>query len=245
MISAIIQARTTSTRLPGKIFLPIKGKPLIWHVCNRLTFCKEIDEIIVATTNDISDDQVESWCQENSINFFRGSLDNVLKRYYEAAKKFNAKTIIRITCDDPFKDAQVIDDMIKIFYEKNLDFLTNNNPPSFPEGLDVEIFSYEALEIAVMNAESDFEQEHVTQYFYRNQDKFKLDNFSYNKDISEIRLTVDTQKDLDVACAIYDHLYQDKKYFDLNAIINFITTNNDILQINQDVKRSFMYQKGR
>ncbi|MCP4157904.1 MAG: NTP transferase domain-containing protein, partial [bacterium] len=164
---AIIQARTGSTRLPGKVFLKLKGKPLIWHVVERLKGSREIDGILLATTENPNDQKLETWAVEHDVPVFRGSEADVLSRYYHAAQSVEAGTIVRITADDPFKDHQVMDRIIRFYRENQLDFAYNNNPATYPEGLDVEVFSFEALEKAHRESKEPFEREHVTQYFYR------------------------------------------------------------------------------
>ena len=211
-IAAIIQARTGSTRFPSKVFALLADKPLLWHIVNRLTFCKKIDEIIVATTLNKNDDKIELWASENKIQVFRGSEADVLARYYEAAKFCKADVIVRITADDPFKDPDVIDNCIEILESQKLDFVCNNNPPSFPEGLDIEVFTFRALEIANIKSNDDFEREHVTQYFHRNPSCFKHINIPYVKNISYIRLTIDTQKDYEMSKILYKHLSSLYKY---------------------------------
>lgn len=243
MISAIIQARVDSTRLPNKIFAEIEGQPLIWHVVNRLKKSKYLDSIIIATTVNPNDDKIEEWATENQIKFFRGSEDNVLKRYYDAAKHFNATEIVRITADDPFKDYQIMDQVIEKFYAENADFACNNKPPSFPEGLDIEVFRFAAIERAYMNAKTNFEKEHVTQYFYKNPDLFKISTTSYHKNISYLRWTIDEDDDLEMARKVYKNLYYINENFLMNNILELIENNPEISSINNKVNRSTLYKK--
>ena len=142
---AIVQARNGSKRLPGKIFHQVGNLFLVDRVIKGLQQSSEIDKIVIATTTSRSDDKLVKWCSENKIDFFRGSENNVLKRFYDCAVHYKAQNVIRITADDPFKDPAIIDQMLLRFYNERLDFLCNNNPPTFPEGLDVEIFSFETL----------------------------------------------------------------------------------------------------
>jgi spore coat polysaccharide biosynthesis protein SpsF len=243
MIASIIQARTGSTRLPNKIFKPLCGKPFIWHIINRLKSSKKINKIILATTQNQNDDVLEKWALENGIPCFRGNEDDVLKRYYDTAKYFSVDTIVRITADDPFKDSNIIDDVIKLFEEKKLDFAYNNNPPTFPEGLDVEVFSFNALEKAFKNSIDPFEREHVTQYFYRNPSIFNQTCLRNPKDLSFLRWTVDTQQDLDMTEIIYNKLYFVKENFNMYDILELLNKEPDIAKINSLVKRSTMYKK--
>jgi len=242
-ISAIIQARVASTRLYNKIFAPLSGKPLIWHVVNRLGWSKTITRTIVATTTNPVDDALEKWCRESSVDFFRGSEEDVLSRYYGAAKKTGADVIVRITSDDPFKDPQIIDAVVDMFKKNRLDFAYNNKPPTFPEGLDVEVFSMAALEKAHAETRDIFEREHVTQYFYRNSSMFRQMNLANKTDLSHLRWTIDTAKDLGMARAVYDKLYKEGGIFLMDDVLKLIERYPEIAAINMDVKRSAMYVK--
>lgn len=241
MITAIIQARTGSKRLPNKVMLKLCDKPLIWHVFDRLKWSRKIEQMILATTTNIMDDALVKWAKENSILFYRGSENNVLSRYYNAARCFNASTIVRITSDDPFKDPEVIDMVLEKFENNNLDFAYNNKPPTFPEGLDTEVFSYESLIKAHNESVDSFEREHVTQYFYRHPELFKQMNISNKQDLSYLRWTIDTQEDYIMACKVYNNLYKDNQIFLWKDIIELIKNKPEIRKINSTVKQSTMY----
>jgi len=243
MIAAIIQARTGSTRLPNKVFKNLCAKPLIWHVVNRLKISKKIDKIILATTTNINDDKLEDWAIENKLDYFRGDESDVLDRFYQTASVFQVDTIVRITADDPFKDASVIDRVVDLFERESLDFGYNNNPPSFPEGLDTEVFSYNALEKAAKNAIDKFDREHVTQYFYKNAAVFKQACLQHVMDISYLRWTIDTQKDWEMTEIVYNRLFQKNNYFDMYDILELLQQEPEISSINSNVKRSTMYLK--
>lgn len=173
MIAAIVQARMGSTRLPNKVLKDLCGRPLVWQVINRVKASRKIDKIILATTQNPNDAALENWAGENDIPCYRGSEDDVLDRFYNAARLFKADVIVRITPDDPFKDPAIIDQVIDLFEEEKLDFAYNNKPATFPEGLDTEVFSFQALERAWTEAKDPFEREHVTQYFYRHPELFR------------------------------------------------------------------------
>lgn len=241
MITAIIQARTGSTRLPNKVFSDIEGHPLIWHVVNRIKKSQKIQQIILATTINPLDDALKDWADANDVICYRGSEENVLERYHGAAKFANASVIVRITADDPFKDPVIIDQVINHFITHNLDFAYNNNPPSFPEGLDTEVFSMNALIKANQNAQTTFEKEHVTQHFYKSQDSFTQGNISHKQDISYLRWTIDTEKDLEMTKAVYAELYKEREVFLMQDILELLDKRPDISKINQNVARSSMY----
>jgi len=241
MIAAIIQARTGSTRLPNKIFKLIEGKPLIWHITERVKRAKLVDEVIIATTTNAMDDSVEQWCNENGVAIYRGSENDVLNRYYGAAVKAKADVVIRITCDDPFKDPGVIDGTVQYFLDNQFDFASNNNPPTFPEGLDVEVMTFKTLETMEQNAATDFEREHVTQYVYKNPDKFSVGNYPYERDLSKLRWTIDTENDLEMARLVYSQLYPAKPFFTYKDILELLDKHPEITEINQNEKRSALY----
>lgn len=241
MISAIIQARLASTRLPRKVLKDLNGKPLIEQIINRLNFCQKIDNIVLATTTGKIDDELVDWCLRNGVSYYRGDESNVLKRYYDAATEFNADVIVRVTADDPFKDPQIIDSVIDLLLANKLDFAYNNAPPSFPEGLDTEVFTYEAIKRAAEADTTDFEKEHVTQYFYHNPQMFRNQNLSYKENISHIRLTIDTEQDFKLAQKIYQELSPNGEMFYLENILALIKENPELLDVNKNVKRSAMY----
>lgn len=241
-VAAIIQARRGSTRLPDKVFLELSNKPLLEHVVFRLKKSNFLDEVIIATTNLSKDNLIEIWAYSNKINVFRGSENNVLERYYEAAKKFNVDVIVRITADDPFKDYRLVDEAVSILIENKLDFVCNNNPVSFPEGLDVEVLTFNALEVSYNNAVSDFDKEHVTQYIHKNKGKFNIANIQNDKDLSFYRWTLDTIEDYKFAQKIYSELYKEGEVFLREEIFDLLERSPSIMELNNKVNRSDLYR---
>ena len=241
-VVAIIQARSGSTRLPNKIFLKLSDNFLFYHVVQRLKSSNEINNIVIATTTSLKDNIVEEWCSKNSLDFYRGSENDVLERYYYTAKQFNADIIVRVTSDDPFKDYRLIDQAVKTIKEKNLDFVCNNNPISYPEGLDVEVLTMDALSKSYLNATSSFEKEHVTQYIHKNENSFKTFNIKNHEDFSHFRWTIDTEEDYLFASEIYNSLYENKKMFLTEDIYKLIEKNPQLLKINNKVKKSDLYK---
>lgn len=242
-VVAIIQARCGSTRFPNKVFADICGKPLIWHVINRLKFAYTIDEIVLATTTNSLDDKLYEWAILNHITVFRGSENDVLNRYYNSAITCKADIIIRITADDPFKEPLIIDRPVRVLQEEKADFVCNNYPPTFPEGLDVEVFTRKALEVAESKSVSSFEREHVTQYFYRNPSDFKIINIAHTENISNLRWTIDTEKDFFMVERVYSFLYRETdEIFHMDDILQLIKQYPDIAQMNSNVTRSEMYK---
>lgn len=242
IIAAIIQARCGSTRFPNKVFADICGKPLLEHIVNRLRFSETVNKIVIATTTNPLDDKLYNWAIEKGILVFRGNEENVLNRYNEASNHVNADVIVRITADDPFKDPVVIDKAVSKLIEEDLDFVCNNFPPSYPEGLDVEVFTKKALEKAEKESKDSFEKEHVTQYFYRNPLLFRIANIANEEDLSYLRWTIDTEDDLLMAQKVYASLYSEGGMFYMNDILNFIKLHPEISSINANVARSEMYK---
>ena len=241
--NAIIQARCGSTRFPGKVFADIDGHSLLWHVVNRLKYAKTIDGIIVATTVNPEDDLIEEWCEENRIRLFRGSSEDVLNRYYSASQMFPSDVIVRITADDPFKEPSVIDKVVKELIDSGCDLVTNNFPPSFPEGLDCEAFSSSVLETMEREADDSFEREHVTQFIYRHPERFAIRNVSCERQLSSYRWTIDTKEDYEMVRLIYSHrIKRDGTILLLDEIMKILEKNPEIAGINSKVKRSAMYQ---
>jgi spore coat polysaccharide biosynthesis protein SpsF len=240
---AIVQARVGSTRLPGKIFAEISGAPLVWHVYNRLTNAKNIDKIVFAIPDTQPNDELADYLEKNKIALYRGDEDNVLARFYSAATEYKADIVIRITADDPFKDPDIIDKTVTLLLENDLDFAYNNKPPTFPEGLDVEVFTYKALRRAAQEAETDFDKEHVTQYMFKNPSKFKQLNFANNEDMSHLRWTIDQAEDLEMAREVYKELYTKISIFKIADILSLLKRKPQIARMNTNVKRSTMYIK--
>ena len=242
-VNAIIQARCGSTRFPDKVFADIDGNPLIWHVVNRLTYAKMIDKIVVATTTNVNDDKIEMWCNENGISCFRGSEDDVLNRYYNASVAYPSDVIVRITADDPFKEPAVIDAVVSKLINDGYDHVTNNLPPTWPEGLDCEAFTFAALKLSEESTNDKFEREHVTQYIYHNPDKFKIGNVASDKNLSSLRWTIDKNEDYEMVKAIYSHRdSQNNGILLLEEILGILARYPDIANINSDVERSAMYK---
>lgn len=242
-VNAIIQARCGSTRFPNKIFADINGRPLIWHVVNRLTYAKMIDDIVVATTINSKDNKIEEWCQKEHVKCFRGSESDVLNRYYNASITFPSDIVVRVTADDPFKEPRIIDRVIRKLLNGNFDLVTNNFPPSFPEGLDCEAFTFNLLEIMEKTTRDSFEREHVTQYAYHNPDAIKIGNVVSDQQLSSYRWTIDSPEDYNMVKEIYAKRKKGAKGILLmEEILEILEQNPQIVNINSRILRSTMYQ---
>ncbi len=201
---AIVQARMGSSRLPGKVMRMINEHPMIELLLHRLENSKHIDKIILATTLNENERDLVEYVKNLGHEVFQGSEDDVLERYYQAAKLHQPETIVRITGDCPLIDPELVDEVIEAYVEQNVDFLSNTLPPTYPDGLDVAVFSYRALERANAEATTKHEREHVSPYI-RESGKFKLGNYSNSTDYSSERWTVDDISDLEVVTSIFNH----------------------------------------
>ena len=199
MVLAIVQARLGSRRFPRKMLAPLQGRPVLWHVVQRLRKARTLDRIMVATSTARQDDELAAWLSDEGIPFVRGSESDVLDRYYQAAKSQNAKVIVRITGDCPLISPQVVDRVVREFQKGCADYASNTLQPTYPDGLDTEVFSFKALEAAWKNATGESDREHVTKFFHRNA-RFKTRNvFAENgENWSHLRWTVDHPEDLEV-----------------------------------------------
>lgn len=240
-IVAIIQARMGSTRLPGKVMMKISGKTVLEHVITRVKQSKFINEIIIATTVKSDDDAIVEESKRLGVNYYRGSEDDVLSRYYYAAEEYNADVVIRITSDCPLIDPEILDQMIckfkNLYNDNKVDYLSNTIERTFPRGLDAEIFSFKILEEAFHNAEKTYEKEHVTPYIYENPDIFKLVGYKNNIDYSDHRWTLDTPEDFEFIKKIYGSLYNNNnnKLIRFDYIINYLKLYPEYLQINSNI----------
>lgn len=242
-ITAIIQARFSSTRLPGKVLLLLKDKTMLESVVERVQKAKRVKKIIVITSNEKSDDKIVQLCKKKKIDCFRGSLNDVLDRYYQAAKKFKVKHICRITADCPFVDPQVIDLVAKKYLERKFDYVSNTHPPTYPDGLDTEIFSFEALEKAWKEAKLKSEREHVCPYIWKNPKKFKIHNVKNNKNFSGMRWTVDEESDLKFVREIYKQLYKKNKMFYMQDVLDLLKKSPELMEMNKGIIRDEGYFK--
>lgn len=236
-IVAIIQARLGSTRLPRKIFLPLSNIPILSHVYSRISNSKLINQIVIATTDLSGDDLIEKFCEENNINFYRGSSDDVLSRYYFAAKKFNADIILRITSDCPLIDPKIVDAIIIKLLNNNFDYASNVLKRTFPRGYDAEVFTFQTLENAFKLAKENYEREHVTPFIYNHPELFTLFNYENEIDYSNYRLTIDTKEDYELLQIIFDSLYSQNNIFNLQDVIEFLQKNPKLVQINQHIEQ--------
>ncbi|MDO8442844.1 MAG: glycosyltransferase family protein [bacterium] len=237
MTTLIIQARMGSTRLPGKVLKKIGGKTLLEILIERVGRADSIDKIVIATTDKAEDKKIVDLAKKLGLDYFQGSENDVLDRYYQAAKKFKADIVIRITGDCPLMDSEVIDRVVG-YYKQNsdkFDYVSNVHPPTFPDGMDVEVFPFITLENAWKNAKLPSEREHVTAYIANHPEIFRIGNIKYEYDASSVRspvrLTVDRQEDFEVVKRVLEN-FSDKKDFGLEDIMDLARKDPEIFLYN-------------
>jgi spore coat polysaccharide biosynthesis protein SpsF len=237
----IIQGRMASSRLPGKILLDIAGKPMLEHVVERARRARTVDLAVVATTTQPEDDAVEAYCRQAGIAVSRGSLQDVLDRFYQAALAYKADTVVRLTADCPLLDPQVLDHTVEEFRRAGVDFGCNRLPPplkrTYPIGLDVEVCTFQALERAWKEAIEPHEREHVMPYLYDTPGRFKILRVDYEKDYSNMRWTVDTPEDLQLVRLIFARLaVSGKPDFTWLDVLDLFEREPHLASINAQVK---------
>ena len=242
MIAAIIQARIGSRRLPAKVVADIMGKPLLARVIERVKQAACIDKVILASTTRPEDKELGRIAGDCGAEFFAGNEDDVLDRFYQAAKTFGADIVVRITADCPLIDPRIIDKVVRRYLEGDCDYATNTLVVTYPDGLDVEVFSFKVLERAWKEARLASEREHVTPYM-RNPAKFRLANVANSVDISSLRWTVDEEKDLVLVREIYKHLYKAGQMFYMEDVLDLVRKFPRLSKINQDILRNEGYAK--
>ncbi|MDD5544357.1 MAG: glycosyltransferase family protein [Acidobacteriia bacterium] len=239
---AIIQARMSSTRLPGKVMAAIGGIPLLERVVRRAKQARTLDIVAVATTDRPSDNLVANCCRDIGIPYFRGNEDDVLDRYYRAAESFEADVIVRLTADCPLLDATVIDKVVRFFHAGDNDYVSNTLEPSYPDGLDTEVFSRRALERAWREARLNSEREHVTPYIWKQPDVFRVANVKHIQDLSSLRWTVDEPEDLEFVRRIYAYL-ETKEPFGMDEVLALLQEHPELSEVNVRFERNEGYQK--
>ena len=237
MIAAIIQARMGSTRLPKKVLMEIDGIPLLKIQLERVKKAKKLDKIIIATTDLLSDDVLARFCDDNGVDCFRGSENDVLSRYYHAAKNISADIIVRLTGDCPLVDPKIIDSVINLCKNECADYACNTVPVEtshWPDGSDVEVFTMDALNRAYCEASSKAEREHVTFYFWQNPERgFKTVQLQNEEDWSKYRFTIDYPEDLKVVKQVFKELKMQKLFGHVNEVVNILKKNPEIRKINE------------
>lgn len=238
---AIIQGRMTSRRLPGKILAAIAGVPLLAHVTRRAQASGVFHDIVFATTTDPSDDPVETYCTAHGIRCFRGDPSDVLDRYAQAARAYGAGVIVRLTSDCPLLDPAVIKRVVGTFDPARHDYVSNAIRRTYPDGLDTEVFSLEALKRADKEARLPSEREHVTPYMHKHPELFRIAHVTQERDYSALRWTVDEPRDLDFVRAVFRELGDG--LFGQEEILALLERKPDLQHINEGIPSNEGYER--
>jgi len=228
MILGILQARTSSRRLPGKVLKPILGRPMLERQIERLRRARRMEGLVVATSDDATDDPIAALCRSLAVDCFRGSLDDVLDRFYQAALRSAADTVVRLTGDCPLADPGVIDALIALHASGGYDYTSNTLTRSYPDGLDAEVASMPCLEAAWREATLPSEREHVTPFIYHHPERFRLGSLVQSTDLSGLRWVVDEPDDFAFVTAIYGALYPENPNFGTADVLALLERRPDI-----------------
>jgi spore coat polysaccharide biosynthesis protein SpsF len=241
MITAILQARLGSSRLPRKVLLPLAGQPLLWHVIRRVQASQHIQQIVVATTTQGRDDELADYVAGLGVAVFRGAEQDVLDRYYQAAQAFSASVIVRLTADCPLLDPTIIDQTIAFFLSGSYDYVSNclGAHRTFPDGLDTEVLTFSALETAWREARLPSEREHVTPYLYKNPQRFRVAGWLNGLDHSAERWTIDEPSDY----AFLQKVYPAVRGFGMQAVLAVLEQNPAWRALNAHLPTNAGYQK--
>ncbi|KAA0967091.1 acylneuraminate cytidylyltransferase [Sporosarcina sp. ANT_H38] len=228
-----------STRLPGKVLKTVMDKTLLEYQIERVSRSTLIDKIIVATTDKKNDNVIANLCEQFGVNVYRGSEEDVLSRYYEAATEYSADVVVRLTSDCPLIDPEVTDQVIQLYLNQlaEFDYVSNTLEQTFPRGLDVEVFSISALQKAYENASLEREREHVTSYLYMNPEKFQLGNLKCSPNLGNHRWTVDTEEDFELIQRILQVLYPINPKFTTQDVIGVLAENPSWIELNAHIEQ--------
>jgi spore coat polysaccharide biosynthesis protein SpsF len=227
----VLQARMSSTRLPGKVMTQINGHPMIYWEISRISKAKLVNKIVVAISDQSSDDILADYLDSIHQEYIRGSLDNVLSRYVKAEEIYNPSAIIRLTADCPLVMPELIDQYLEIFHKEDFEYLSNTIELSYPDGLDIEIIAPGIFKKLLEFSLSKEEKEHVTLGIYSRKDKFRTYNVSNKTNISQFRWTVDTSDDLAFIKSIYAHFESKEINFTFEDVLKLVKANPNLNRI--------------
>lgn len=233
----IVQARMTSTRLPGKVLLPLAGEPMLTRLVQRLRRAQRADGIVIATTTNATDDPIVALCEELGVPCHRGSEHDVLSRYANAACLNGADVVVRITSDCPLIDPALVDQVIAVYEEGDSDYVSNMLPPTWPYGMAVEVFSAAALQQAHAEATQPAEREHVTPFIYWHPERYRLRNLASPVDLSQHRWTVDTPEDYELVRRLFEALIPTRPNFTQADVLAVLDHHPDWVAINQHIQQ--------
>jgi spore coat polysaccharide biosynthesis protein SpsF (cytidylyltransferase family) len=238
VILTVLQARMGSTRLPGKVMLPLLGEPMLFRQIERIARASRIDKLVVATTTDADDDVLAGECARRRIAVYRGSASDVLDRFVRAAEAFRPRAVVRLTGDCPLIDWRVIDFVVETYLKGDVQYASNIDPPTYPDGLDVEIVDYAALRIADAEALLPSQREHVTTFIREHKSRFSAANVSAEVDLSAHRWTVDEPADFALVRDIYENLHPRNASFETADILEHLRAHPELTRLNRHIVRN-------
>lgn len=232
-----------STRLPGKVLREVKGRPLLAHTVDRLKRCRLVERIIIATSTQSQDRVLLELAKKEGVEGFAGSENDVLDRYYQAAKQFGPEAVVRCTGDCPMIDPVIVDMVVQHHVEKKGDYTCNTVPRSFPRGYDTEVMTFAALEKAAHEARQPYEREHVTPYIFEHPQLFRLEQVVAKPEyfLPDLRLTVDTPEDFEFTREIFEQLYDRNPYFGIDEVLDLLKRNPKLREINAHIQQKSMH----
>lgn len=239
---AIVQARMSSTRFPGKVLADLQGKPMVIQQLERISQSQSLDAIVVATSTDASDDQLVEVLNSFGYTAVRGDLDDVLERFILAIDMYQPEVVVRLTADCPLTSPRVIDEVVAAFHASHADYLSNTMTPTFPDGLDVEVVKADVLREVAKASTDQPEREHVTLGVYRRNDRYQIENFAQSDDLSDLRWTVDTPEDFAFVQKIYSELFPSNPNFDLPDILRHLEAHPELSRTQADAPRNAALQ---
>lgn len=231
----------SSTRLPGKVLAEVAGRPMLYHVVHRAMGAKTLDQVVVATSDREADDPIAGYCAEQGTAYFCGSEEDVLDRYLQAARQFEADVIVRLTADCPLLDPEIIDQVVGAYHSGRYDYVSNTLDCTYPDGLDTEVFSRAALERTAREARLPSEREHVTPYMRNHPELFHQLNVSGREDWSHLRWTVDEPADLEFVREVYARLGEGR--FGMDEMLRLLERHPELSQLNAGIQRNAGYLK--
>jgi spore coat polysaccharide biosynthesis protein SpsF len=235
-VLGILQARVSSSRLPGKVLKPILGRPMLRHQLDRVRRARSLDALVVATSVDASDDPIQALCADADVTCFRGSLDDVLDRFYQTAIAYSPRLVVRLTGDCPLTDPELIDRVVAFFDADAFDIA--GTAETYPDGLDVEVVRFAVLEHAWKHATRPSDREHVTLYVHRQPERFRVGRYPSGTDLSQMRWTVDEPEDFELVRRVYEALYPRNPAFATDDILALLAARPELLALNRGIQRN-------
>lgn len=243
-VVGIIQTRMGSSRLPGKVLKPILNVPLLKHMMARLARCRALDEVVIATTEEPQDQVIIDFARENDYLYGIGPEEDVLGRYHKVALERKADHVVRLTSDCPLIDPEVTDRVVELHLQSEKNDLTSNVFfRSYPRGLDTEILTLPCLERVLSETDDPLYREHVTNYIHDFPEKFVVENVAMDEDLSHLRWTVDTEKDLEFVRRVYEVLYPKNPHFGYRDVLSYLNENPECMAINAEVPQTKIFRR--